>query len=80
MDTVRLLLLLGVGFFGANLRLLAKFVAHPQIRSLVLVDLAGEMELLLDGLLLVVGAGLALVDRRQAAVLREHRSRCSARA
>ena len=72
MDTPsRLLLLLGVGFFCANLRLLSQFVRYLKIRSSALLTWPGRKPPFY-GLLLVLGAVLALLIVYKLAVLRQH--------
>jgi hypothetical protein len=72
MDTPsRVLLLLGVGFFCANMRLLAQFVRYLKIRSSALLTWPGRKPPYY-GLLLVLGAVLALLIVYKLAVLRHH--------
>ncbi len=72
MDTLsRVLLLLGVGFFCANMRLLAQFVRYLKIRSSALLTWPGRKPPFY-GLLLVLGAVLALLIVYKLAVLRQH--------
>ena len=72
MDTMsRVLLLLGVGFFCANMRLLAQFVRYLKIRSSALLTWPGRKPPFY-GLLLVLGAVLALLIVYKLAVLRQH--------
>jgi hypothetical protein len=67
----RLLLLLGVGFFCANLRLLAQFVRFLSIRSSALLTWPGRRPPFYP-LLLVLGAVLALLIVYKLAILRQH--------
>ena len=67
----RLLLLLGVGFLFANLRLLAQFVRFLSIRSSALLTWPGRRPPFYP-LLLVLGAVLALLIVYKLAILRQH--------
>jgi hypothetical protein len=72
MDTLsRVLLLLGVGFFCANMRLLVQFVRYLKIRSSALLTWQGRKPPFY-GLLLGLGAILALLIVYKLAVLRQH--------
>jgi hypothetical protein len=72
MDTPsRVLLLLGVGFFCANMRLLAQFVRYLKIRSSALLTWPGRKPPFY-GLLLGLGAVMALLIVYKLAVLRHH--------
>jgi hypothetical protein len=72
MDTLsRFLLLLGVGFLYANLRVLAQFVRYFKIRSSALLTWPGRKPPFY-GLLLVLGAVLAVLIVYKLAVLRQH--------
>lgn len=66
-----MLLLLGVGFFCANLRLLAQFVRFLSIRSSALLTWPGRRPPFYP-LLLVLGAVLALLIVYKLAILRQH--------
>jgi hypothetical protein len=67
----RFLLLLGLGFLCANLRLLAQFIRYLKIRSSALLTWPGRKPPFY-GLLLVLGAVLALLIVYKLAVLRQH--------
>ncbi len=67
----RLLFLLGVGFLVANLRLLFQVVRFLRIRSSALLTWPG-MPPPLHGLIVAVGAMLALVIISKLIVLRQH--------
>ena len=67
----RFLLLLGLGFFCANLRLFAQFVRFLKMRSSALLTWPGRKPPFY-GLLLVLGAVLALLIVYKLAVLRQH--------
>ncbi len=72
MDTLsRLLILLGVGFFFANVRLFAQFVRFLKIRSSALLTWPGRRPPFY-GLLLVLGAVLAVLIVYKLAVLKRH--------
>jgi len=72
MDTPsRLLLLLGVGFLYANLRLLVQFVRYLKIRSSALLTWPGRKPPFY-GLLLALGAVMAVLIVYKLAVLRRH--------
>src|SRR4030095_5468745 len=64
-------LVLGVGFFCANLRLFAQFVRFLKIRSSALLTWPGRRPPFY-GLLLVLGAGVALLIVYKLAILRQH--------
>jgi hypothetical protein len=67
----RLLLLLGLGFLCANLRLFAQFVRFLRIRSSALLTWPGRRPPFY-GLLLVLGAVFALLIVYKLAILRQH--------
>ena len=67
----RVLLVLGVGFFCANLRLFAQFVRFLKIRSSALLTWPGRRPPFYR-LLLALGAVLALLIVYKLAVLRQH--------
>jgi hypothetical protein len=67
----RLLMLLGVGFLCANLRLFAQFVRFLKIRSSALLTWPGRRPPFY-GLLLVLGAVLAFLIVYKLTVLRQH--------
>ena len=67
----RVLLVLGVGFLCANLRLFAQFVRFLKIRSSALLTWPGRRPPFY-GLLLVLGAVLALLIVYKLAVLHQH--------
>ena len=67
----RVLLVLGVGFFCANLRLFAQFIRFLKIRSTALLTWPGRRPPFY-GLLLVLGAVLALLIVYKLAVLHQH--------
>jgi hypothetical protein len=67
----RLLLLLGVGFFCANMRLLAQFVRFLRMRSTALLTWPGRRPPFYP-LLLALGAVLALLIVYKLAVLHQH--------
>lgn len=67
----RLLLLLGVGFLYANLRLLVQFVRYLKIRSSALLTWPGRKPPFY-GLLLALGAVMAVLIVYKLAVLRRH--------
>ena len=67
----RLLLLLGVGFLWANLRLLAQFVRYLKIRSSALLTWPGRKPPFY-GLLLGLGVVMGLLIVYKLAVLRRH--------
>jgi hypothetical protein len=72
MDTLsRLLLILGVGFLCANVRLFAQFVRFLKIRSSALLTWPGRRPPFY-GLLLVLGAVLAMLIVYKLAVLKQH--------
>jgi hypothetical protein len=72
MDTLsRLLLLLGLGFLWANVRLFAQFGRYLKIRSSALLTWPGRKPPFY-GLLLVLGAVLALLIVYKLAVLHQH--------
>jgi hypothetical protein len=72
MDTLsRLLLILGVGFLCANVRLFAQFVRFLKIRSSALLTWPGRRPAFY-GLLLVLGAILAMLIVYKLAVLKQH--------
>jgi hypothetical protein len=71
-DTLsRLLILLGVGFLWANLRLFAQFVRFLKIRSTALLTWPGRRPPFYP-LLVTLGAVLALLIVYKLAVLRQH--------
>ena len=67
----RVLFLFGIGFFVANLRLLYQFVRFLKIRSSALLTWPGRQPPFY-GLLLVIGAVLAVLIVYKLAVLRQH--------
>ena len=67
----RVLFVLGVGFFLANLRLLFQFVKFLRIRSSALLTWPGSKPPFY-GLLLVLGAILSLLIVYKLAVLHQH--------
>ena len=69
----RLLFVLGVGFFVANLRLLIQFIRFLKIRSSALLTWPGRRPPFY-GLLLTLGAILGLVIIYKLAVLKHHPS------
>jgi hypothetical protein len=72
MDTLsRFLLLLGVGFFCANLRLLVQFVRFLKLRSSALLTWPGRRPPFYP-LLLGIGAVLALLIVYKLAIQRQH--------
>jgi hypothetical protein len=72
MDTLsRLLILLGIGFLCANVRLFGQFIRFLRMRSSALLTWPGRRPPFY-GLLLVLGAVLALLIVYKLAVLRRH--------
>jgi hypothetical protein len=72
MDTLsRLLILLGVGFFCANVRLFGQFIRFLRIRSSALLTWPGRRPPFY-GLLLVLGAVLAILIVYKLTVLHQH--------
>jgi hypothetical protein len=72
MDTLsRFLILLGIGFFVANVRLFAQFFRFLKMRSSALLTWPGRRPPFY-GLLLVLGAVLAMLIVYKLAVLRQH--------
>ena len=69
----RLLFVLGVGFFCANVRLLVQFIRFLKIRSSALLTWPGRRPPFY-GLLIAMGAILGLVIIYKLAVLRQHPS------
>jgi hypothetical protein len=67
----RLLILLGVGFLCANLRLFAQFARFLKMRSSALLTWPGRRPPFY-GLLLVLGAVLAMLIAYKLTVLRQH--------
>ena len=67
----RVLLVLGIGFLWANVRLFAQFIRFLKIRSSALLTWPGRRPPFY-GLLLVLGAVLALLIVYKLAVLRQH--------
>ena len=67
----RFLLLLGVGFFCANMRLLAQFIRYLRMRSSALLTWPGRRPPFYP-LLLILGAVLALLIVYKLVVLHQH--------
>jgi hypothetical protein len=67
----RVLVVLGIGFLWANVRLFAQFIRFLKIRSSALLTWPGRRPPFY-GLLLVLGAVLALLIVYKLAVLRQH--------
>jgi hypothetical protein len=75
----RLLFLLGIGFLCANLRLFVQFIRFLTLRSSALLTWPGRRPPFY-GLLLAMGAILAVLIVYKLAVLRQHPRRSLARA
>ncbi len=71
MDLSRVLFVLGVGFFCANVRLLVQFIRFLKIRSSALLTWPGSRPPFY-GLLLAIGAILGVLIIYKLAVLRQH--------